>query len=123
MVGAVLAVAGIVGFFYSADFGRPGDTELVFGLLGVNGWHNLVHLLTGAVGIAVSTSVARARAYALVLGVVYVGLAIWGVVIGSGESILSVVPINGPDDLLHLFIGVFGLAVGVVPVRDTARTA
>ena len=123
MVGAVLVAAGIVGFFYSSAFGTPGNTELVFGLLGVNGWHNLVHLATGALGLAVMGSVASARTYALVLGVVYVALAIWGVIIGSGQSILGIVPINGPDDLLHLLLGILGLAAGVASARKASTSS
>jgi len=120
VVGAVLVAAGIVGFFYSSAFGTPGNTELVLGLLGVNGWHNLVHLATGALGLAVMGSVASARTYALVLGVVYVALAIWGVIIGSGQSILGIVPINGPDDLLHLLLGILGVAAGVASARKAS---
>jgi len=123
VVGAVLVAAGIVGFFYSSAFGTPGNTELVFGLLGVNGWHNLVHLATGALGLAVMGSVASARTYALVLGVVYVALAIWGVIIGSGQSILGIVPINGPDDLLHLLLGILGVAAGVASARKASTSS
>ena len=45
LVGAVLVIAGIIGFFYEASF-ATGDsirTDDVFGVLSVNGWHNLVH--------------------------------------------------------------------------------
>ena len=31
LVGALLVVAGIVGFFYSASFGSPGEVDDVFG--------------------------------------------------------------------------------------------
>ena len=123
MVGAVLVAAGIVGFFYSSAFGTPGNTELVLGLLGVNGWHNVVHLATGALGLAVMGSVAYARTYAVVLGAVYVALAIWGVIIGSGQSILGIVPINGPDDLLHLLLGILGVAAGVASARKASTSS
>lgn len=120
VVGALLVAVGIIGFFYSAAFGTPGNTELVIGLLGVNGWHNLVHLATGALGLVVMGSATSARAYALVLGVIYVALAIWGLILGSGESILGLVPINGPDDLLHLLLGVLGLAAGAASLRTSS---
>jgi len=123
VVGAVLVAAGIVGFFYSSAFGTPGNTELVLGLLGVNGWHNVVHLATGALGLAVMGSVAYARTYAVVLGAVYVALAIWGVIIGSGQSILGIVPINGPDDLLHLLLGILGVAAGVASARKASTSS
>jgi hypothetical protein len=47
----VLVVAGIIGFFYSSDFGDPGDVDGVLGILDVNGWHNVVHIVTGALGL------------------------------------------------------------------------
>ena len=51
LVGGALVVAGIIGFFYSASFGSPGDVDDVFGILAVNAWHNIVHILTGAIGL------------------------------------------------------------------------
>ena len=51
LVGGVLVIAGIIGFFYEASF-ATGDsirTEDVFGVLAVNGWHNIVHIAIGAV--------------------------------------------------------------------------
>src|ERR671933_2843860 len=98
VVGAVLVIAGIIGFFYNAHFGSGtdvygNDTSVkVFGILAVNGWHNVVHLATGALGLLAVGYFARQ--YALLLGVVYIAVAIWGFIIGSGDSILSVVPIN-----------------------------
>jgi len=110
LVGAVLTIAGIVGFFYSGSFGSPGEVDKVFGILAVNGWHNVVHLATGLLGLAAAGY--AARQYALGLGLVYVVVAIWGFIIGSGDSILSIVPVNTSDNILHLILGVTGLAAG-----------
>jgi hypothetical protein len=110
VVGAVLTIAGIIGFFYSSSFGSPGTVDEVFGILDVNGWHNVVHLVTGLLGLAAAGY--AARTYSLALGLVYVVVAIWGFIIGSGDSILGVVPINTEDDVLHLVLGVLGLAAG-----------
>lgn len=121
VVGAVLTIAGIVGFFYSSSFGSPGDVDEVFGILDVNGWHNVVHLATGLLGLAAAGY--AARAYSLALGLVYVVVAIWGFVIGSGDSILSVVPINTEDNILHLALGVVGLAAGAASPAAEASTA
>ena len=51
VVGAVLMIAGIIGFFYSAASGRRGQSDDVFGIFAVNGWHNVVHLATGLLGL------------------------------------------------------------------------
>src|SRR3954449_8398619 len=87
LVGGTLVVAGIIGFFYSSDFGEPGEVDSVLGILDVNGWHNVVHIVTGLLGLAAFAAGAyAARAYALGLGLVYVVVAIWGFIIGDGES-------------------------------------
>lgn len=110
LIGATLLVAGIIGFFYSASFGSPGDREAVLGILDVNGWHNLIHLASGVIGLlAFSSGPAASRTYALVFGAVYILVAIWGFIIGSGEAILGFVPINTEDNILHLILGVLGL--------------
>jgi hypothetical protein len=110
VVGAVLTIAGIIGFFYSSSFGSPGTVDDVFGILSVNGWHNLVHLATGLLGLAAAGYFART--YALALGLVYLVVAIWGFIIGSGDAILSIVPVNTEDNVLHLILGLLGLGAG-----------
>jgi uncharacterized protein (UPF0333 family) len=110
--GAVLTAVGIIGFFYSSDFGDPGEVDGVLGILDVNGWHNVVHLVTGLLGLAAAGSYASSRAYALGLGAVYVVVAIWGFIVGDGDTILSIIPVNTEDNILHLLIGIAGLAAG-----------
>ncbi len=112
--GAVLVAAGILGFFYNASFEVGDDVprDAVLGILDVNAWHNLVHLVTGAVGLAVASSVAASRTYALGLGVVYVAVAVWGFVVGDGGVLLDLVPVNTEDNVLHLAIGLIGLGTG-----------
>src|SRR3954451_20169882 len=114
LVGAVLVVAGIVGFFYSSSFGSPGDVDAVFGILDVNGWHNVVHILPGALGLlAFSAGVYASRQYALALGAVYIVVAIWGFIVGSGDQILGIIPVNTEDNILHLLIGLAGIGAGL----------
>lgn len=112
--GAVLTVAGIIGFFYNSDFTSDKSVrDAVFGILDVNGWHNVVHIASGVVGLAVAASYASSRGYALGLGVVYIIVAIWGFIIGDGNSILSIIPVNTADNILHLLIGIAGIAAGM----------
>jgi uncharacterized protein (UPF0333 family) len=112
--GAVLTVAGIVGFFYNSDFTSDKSVrDAVFGILEVNGWHNVVHILTGVLGLMAASSYSSARIYALGLGAVYIVVAIWGFIIGDGDSILSIIPVNTEDNILHLLIGISGIAAGM----------
>jgi hypothetical protein len=110
VVGAVLTIAGIIGFFYSSSFGSPGIVDDMFGIFAVNGWHNVLHLATGLLGLAAAGYFART--YALAVGLLYLVVAIWGFLIGSGDAILSIVPVNTADNVLHLIIGLVGLAAG-----------
>src|SRR5215203_4569998 len=119
LIGAVLLVAGIIGFFYSASFGTPGNVDAVLGILDVNAWHNLVHIASGVLGLLAFASGPRAsRTYALVFGVVYIIVAIWGFIIGSHESILGFIPVNTEDNILHVILGVLG--VGAYAASDPA---
>lgn len=105
--GAALVVAGIVGFFYSASFGSPGDVGEAFGAFAVNGWDNVLHVLTGAAGLIAADY--ASRRYSLWAGAFYFVLAFWGFAIGSGEAVLGFLPVNSGDNLLHLAIGCLGL--------------
>jgi hypothetical protein len=123
--GAVLTVAGIIGFFYNSEFTSDKSVrDAVFGILDVNGWHNLVHILTGVIGLVVASSYSGSRSYALGFGFIYVIVAVWGFIIGSGDSILSIVPVNTEDNILHLFIGFAGIAAGMATpaVADPTTT-
>jgi hypothetical protein len=121
LVGGVLVVAGVIGFFYSSSFGSPGTVDEIFGILDVNGWSNVVHILTGAIGLMVAGF--AARQYALGLGVIYVAIAVWGFIIGGGENILGVIPVNTADNFLHLILGLLGIGAGIsTPKQRTART-
>jgi Domain of unknown function (DUF4383) len=82
-------------------------------VLSVNGWHNVVHLLTGLIGLAVARSYNGSRAYAIGFGVVYAVVAIWGFVIGGGESILGFLPVNSEDNVLHLLLALAGIGAGL----------
>jgi hypothetical protein len=124
LIGAVLAVAGVVGFFYSASFGSPGSVDAVIGVLDVNAWHNLVHLLSGVLGVLAFMSGPRAsRTYALAFGAVYVVVAIWGFILGNHESILGFLPINTEDNVLHLVLGVLGIGAGLTSPEEEVRPA
>jgi hypothetical protein len=115
VIGLTLVVAGIVGFFYSASFATGDGTErdAVLGILDVNGWHNVVHIATGAIGLAVAASYGGARGYALGLGAVYLLVALLGFIAGNGDEIFNLIPVNTEDNFLHLLIGIAGVAAGL----------
>jgi hypothetical protein len=128
VIGAALLLAGIAGFFYNASFGSGDgtDRDAVLGILDVNGWHNVVHIVTGALGLAAAGSYGAARGYAIGLGVVYLAIALLGFIAGDGEEILNLIPVNTEDNFFHLLVGIAGLGAGVAtpatPAPSLAQT-
>lgn len=123
LVGAALVSAGVIGFFYSSGFGSGvagvmRDTEEAFGLLAVNGWHNLLHIGLGLLALLAAGS--AARAYALGAGLVYILLALWGL-LDSDEVILDRIPLNSEDNVLYLILGLTGLAAGAATAKVVAE--
>jgi hypothetical protein len=122
LVGAVLVIAGIIGFFYEASFatGNSIVSDDVFGILAVNGWHNVVHILLGLLGLAAAGTTYGARTYCLGVGALYLVLAIWGFLeTENGFGVLiDLVPINTEDNFLHLILGVVGIGAGLATPLD-----
>ncbi|MEX0973623.1 MAG: DUF4383 domain-containing protein [Solirubrobacterales bacterium] len=76
LAGAALVLYGIVGFFYDSSFAAPGDIGEALGLLSVNGWANLFHILSGALGLLLAG--VASRRYALAVCGVYAAVAALG---------------------------------------------
>jgi len=112
-VGALLVAFGIVGFFYSASFGSPGEVDEALGVFAVNGWDNVLHVLLGALGLIAADY--ASRRYSLLAGALFLALAVWGFAVGGGDSILGLLPVNTADNLLHLVLG----ALGILAWRST----
>jgi Domain of unknown function (DUF4383) len=127
LFGIVLLVVGLVGFIADSSFGTGSGVEgsdlIVFE---VNGWHNIVHILSGLLGLALWRRRDSARTYALGFGAVYLVVTIWGFI--TGDQVLWLIPVDTADNILHLLIAAAGLAAGlasrdVTAPRTTARPA
>src|SRR5581483_454127 len=131
LVGAVLVIAGIIGFFYEASF-ATGDSiraDDVFGILSVNGWHNVVHIAIGALLLLAAGSAARAAA--LLVRVLYIVLCVLGFIatghggisfIADNDVLFKLVPVNNEDNVLHLILGVTGV-IAFFASRPVGRVA
>jgi hypothetical protein len=131
LVGAVLVIAGIIGFFYESSF-ATGDsirTDDVFGVLSVNGWHNVVHIAIGALLLVAAGSAARPAA--LFVGLLYIVLCILGFIatshggitfVAKNDVLFKLVPVNNEDNVLHLVLGATGVIAYFAsrPVRRVA---
>ncbi len=129
LVGGVLVVAGIIGFFYEASFavGNEVVADKVFGILAVNGWHNLVHIAIG--GLLLVAAGGAARAAAMFIGILYLVLAGLGFIATGGDGItfvaengvlIDLVPVNDEDNWLHVILGATGVLAALASGRSAA---
>ena len=114
VIGLTLVVAGIAGFFYNASFDTGDDLprDALIGILDINGWHNVLHIATGVIGLALAGSYDSARLFAIVVGGAYIVVAVAGFITGNGGVLVGLIPINTEDNFLHLLIGIAGLGAG-----------
>ena len=110
--GVTLLLVGIAGFFVNSEFNTgsniDGNNLIIFE---VNGIHNIIHLLSGAIGIALSRTRAGGYTFALGFGLVYGLVTILGFI--DGDTVLGLIPVNTEDNILHLLISGLGIAAAL----------
>lgn len=116
VLGAVLTLVGILGFVPGL---APGGNLL--GIFAIDPAHNIVHLLSGIVGLAVAFTAkgAYARWYALIFGVVYGLVTVIGFI--QGNTVLGIINVNVADNLLHTAITIASLAVYFLTANSTGQ--
>ena len=109
--GAVLLLRGVVGYaFLDSSFDTPGE-----------GWHHLIHLVSGIVLIALGREAGLARAAAIGFGVFYTGLAVIG--IADGEEVLGLIEADAADKLFHTVLGLASLGSGLLSPGERSGPA
>jgi Domain of unknown function (DUF4383) len=124
MAGLSLLLAGILGFIADSGFdtgnGIQGDKLIVFE---VNGWHNLVHILSGLLLLSVFRRRGPAKTVALAFALVYGVVTVIGLI--DGSDVLGIIPVNAADNVLHIALTALGLFTGLTSrgeYRDSDRT-
>jgi hypothetical protein len=115
-IGAVYLLIGIIGFFITGfdDFFAHDTDETLLGFE-INGMHNVVHILIGAAGLALSRTLGGARTYGWLLAIGYGAAFVYGLFAVNEEwDFLS---LNWADNWLHLVSALAGLVVALGPVR------
>jgi uncharacterized protein DUF4383 len=107
IVGLVLVLVGALGFTADASFGSADDGKGEFLGFTVNGWHNVVHLLSGLLLLSLRGTPWRARAGALTFGVLYAVVAVWGII--TGDSVLWIIPVDAADNILHVALAALAI--------------
>jgi Domain of unknown function (DUF4383) len=97
--------------------GNDSPSELL-GLFQVSILHNIVHLLFGIAGIALSRTWESARTYLFAAGLLNVGLFLFGFIVNFRDiTDANFVPVNDADSVLHLV-----LAIGLLGGWFVSRT-
>jgi uncharacterized membrane protein HdeD (DUF308 family) len=128
-IGVVLLLVGIIGFFLPAE--NSTGVQALFGIFDVDVVHNLVHLLSGLIGIAAAFT-GWSRRFNQVFGIVYILIGLLGLIpalyfpAGAYNTdrglFLGLMHINAGDHILHLVVGIVAAAVGFF-VADYAAGA
>jgi hypothetical protein len=85
----------------------------LMGLFPVNTAHNILHIVTGLVGIAAAISLDSSRFFSGQVGIYYSALAILGL-IPVANTFFGLFPLYGLDVLLHGVTGLLGIYFGFV---------
>lgn len=109
----VLAAVAVLGFLLNA----LGLGDLLGGFLTFDWAHNAVHLVLAlaAFGLAYAADASLARVAALVVGGVYVALALVGFLSGSAFGVGGLVGLHLElgENLIHAALGAWGLYAGM----------
>ena len=114
LIGAGLIAFGVLGFvFGGTSFDAGGDVQGDdLAIFEVNGWHNVVHIATGAFLVVASMRAAAAAVGALIFGVVYAGVAVWG--FADGNDVASLVAVDTDGNWLHVGLAAAGVLTGLL---------
>lgn len=119
LVAAAFLAVGIAGFTPGLTthldrlqwLGHHSESQL-FGVFEVSVLHNLLHLAFGVAGLLLAGTYARARAYLVGGGLVFLGLWLYGLLADlSGPR--NILPLNNADNWLHFSIAVVMILLGL----------
>lgn len=100
VLGIILTAVGIFGFFMPD----------ILGIFHVNIPHTIYHLAVGLIGIYCGIWT-MGRGYNVIVGWVFIALAVLGFIPGISELLASSLRINTADNILHLTLGIVTLGV------------
>ena len=106
-IGAVYLLVGLAGFLVTGfdGFFEHDHSQTLLGFA-VNPFHNIVHILIGAAGIALSRTLAGARTYGMLLLAGYGLTFLYGLFAVNAEW--DFLNINWADNVLHLVSALAG---------------
>jgi hypothetical protein len=120
-VGVLGFVPGITTDYSSMGAAGTGSMAMLLGVFQVSVLHNIVHLLFGVVGLALSRTASGARNFLIGGGIVYAVLFLYGLFVPMGSQ-ANFVPLNSADNWLHLLLAVGMVGLGVLIGRGARST-
>ncbi|HEY8244184.1 MAG: DUF4383 domain-containing protein [Vicinamibacteria bacterium] len=105
--GVIFVLVGLAGYVPALT-----PEGKLLGVFAVNGAHNLVHILTGVIALAIAlASPANMSMFFKIFGVVYALVAVLGFFSGE-QPLLGIIAHNAADMWLHLVIAAVTLWIG-----------
>lgn len=116
ILGIVFIAVGLLGFTSNPVIGEA--TNAIFHADTV---HNMVHIVSGVLFLFFGLATPNAAGgYLKIFGIVYLLLGVLGVVnigtTGMGK-LLGFLHVNGPDNLLHIGLGLVIFLAGLLPAK------
>jgi len=112
ILGVVFLLVGLLGFAAPHLLGAH-----------LTATHNVVHLVSGAIALYLgfAGTLSAAKMFCLVFGVVYLGLGILGMALGTGDDrmwhVAGLLDLGTADHGIHILLGVIFLAGGLFTKR------
>ncbi|MXQ52464.1 DUF4383 domain-containing protein [Shimazuella alba] len=110
--GVIFLLLGVGGFLLPA-------TGPIHDLLHLTAPHNIIHLLTGIIFLAASTSFQWSKVVSIIFGVVYAAVAILGLFMTDIFGLLTVTP---AIEVIHFVLALLSLFVGFKSSQPTAKS-
>ena len=107
VTGAFLVLLGFVGLLENTEFQARELTSELFGFYAINGWTGVFHVAAGLLGLLLARPLRRL--YALLAGIVFTCLGVWGILAANGTWLLGGLPANRWVNLINLLIGLLGI--------------
>ena len=113
--GVVSIILGVLGFVHGMT-----QTGELLDLFYLNGFHVVIYLATGAIGLCTGfTAASAAKNFFQVFGIVYALLGVFGLFYGD-QDILGLVTSSEANTWLHLSMAVIALSAGFIPSAQKA---
>jgi len=119
IIGVIYTLVGLAGFLVTGFDQFATVTEETLLGFGINPLHNIVHLVIGLAGIALGSTLSRARTYGWILAIGYGATFVYGLLAANNPE-LNFLNINAADNGLHIVSTLAGLAIALWPARDRA---